>query len=538
MTDGSSQARPAVFVDRGAQLIEQQFEKHPQLMAEMYGVAGRAYADLGVDRPAIEYARLQLQTLRVQRADTRRIAKSLMLLAEISLSAYRNRDAEEHARRAVDLLPKEDALLPEALALLARAQVRIVKWTEARHSVDAARTLLGAGQANSSPAAAWLLFVEASLANLEGKVDEATALYERSIEEAIAAQGPLSRAAIDIRLWRARRLIEDESREGLAYLDAAVSAMEALGGTYRLRAALDVASLQMQLSFNSLAPYEESVSVLRGVKSRLEADGSPLPQEVRAQIDFYTGWALMGSGDIAAGSALLLRSADVLEGSTQNLWKQFEIFQGVGFALLYVGDHESADKAFRRTISIREEMGLGTSSSTIPYFLVALNLIMQGRPKEAEEFLSKAPRFVAVPGLVGQFVIDHGLTRARLAGGNISGALQALPRVSETIEKENTFPEFKHSHGEVLCASGDPTHGLELMLSAIAITGKSFGQNHPDLAKMRADAGLCALRMGDRPQAEELAALARRAFQAQPNVSPWFKEPLKRLDKQLGIKSI
>jgi hypothetical protein len=123
-----------------------------------------------------------------------------------------------------------------------------------------------------------------------------------------------------------------------------------------------------------------------------------------------------------------------------------------------------------------------------------------------------------------------------LAGGNISGALQALPRVSDTIE--DNHPYSKHLHGEILCASGDPTHGLELMLGSIAIVSRSVGQNHPDLAKMRADAGLCALSIGARPRAEEMADLARRAFQAQPNVSPWFKEPLKRLEKQLGIKSI
>jgi tetratricopeptide (TPR) repeat protein len=120
----------------------------------------------------------------------------------------------------------------------------------------------------------------------------------------------------------------------------------------------------------------------------LEADASPLPPEVRAQIEFYTGWALMESGDIAAGSALLLRSADVFEASTQNLWRHFEIFQGVGFALLYVGDHDSADKAMRRAISIREEMG---RASAVPYLFAALNLTMQGRYKEVEEFLSSAP---------------------------------------------------------------------------------------------------------------------------------------------------
>jgi hypothetical protein len=63
------------------------------------------------------------------------------------------------------------------------------------------------------------------------------------------------------------------------------------------------------------------------------------------------------------------------------------------------------------------------------------------------------------------------------------------------------------------------------------------GPNHPWLARTRAVAGLCLLAQGKRKLAEELADASRRAFIAQPNVSPYFKEPLKRLENQLGRKS-
>ena len=46
MTDGAARARPAVFVDRGAQLIEERFRGQPELQAELYG-SGRS----GVRRP-------------------------------------------------------------------------------------------------------------------------------------------------------------------------------------------------------------------------------------------------------------------------------------------------------------------------------------------------------------------------------------------------------------------------------------------------------------------------------------------------------
>ena len=62
-------ARPAVFVDRGAQLIEERFRGQPELQAELYGAVGRVYVDLGVDRLANEYATRQLESLRAQRAN-------------------------------------------------------------------------------------------------------------------------------------------------------------------------------------------------------------------------------------------------------------------------------------------------------------------------------------------------------------------------------------------------------------------------------------------------------------------------------------
>ena len=58
--------------------------------------------------------------------------------------------------------------------------------------------------------------------------------------------------------------------------------------------------------------------------------------------------------------------------------------------------------------------------------------------------------------------------------------------------------------------------------------------NAPQLARLRAIAGLCALAIGERKRAEEMAALSRRTFEAQPGVSPYFKKPLAQLEEQLA----
>jgi len=69
---------------------------------------------------------------------------------------------------------------------------------------------------------------------------------------------------------------------------------------------------------------------------------------------------------------------------------------------------------------------------------------------------------------------------------------------------------------------------------AIGLQEQLVYAHEPGLARARAVTGLCALLSGQRPRAESLAAQARQAFAAQPDVSPYFKAPLKELDRRLA----
>jgi hypothetical protein len=61
-------------------------------------------------------------------------------------------------------------------------------------------------------------------------------------------------------------------------------------------------------------------------------------------------------------------------------------------------------------------------------------------------------------------------------------------------------------------------------------------QSSPQRAYLRARAGLCAIAAGDRAAARSLAAQARAAFTAQPGVSPYYKAPLIKLERALGLR--
>jgi hypothetical protein len=77
---------------------------------------------------------------------------------------------------------------------------------------------------------------------------------------------------------------------------------------------------------------------------------------------------------------------------------------------------------------------------------------------------------------------------------------------------------------------------MPLILDFIQWYSTLVVDSEPYLNWYRALAGLCALGMGDKSQAHHFAALARRAFLAQPDVSPYFKAPLAKLERALGLK--
>jgi hypothetical protein len=124
--------------------------------------------------------------------------------------------------------------------------------------------------------------------------------------------------------------------------------------------------------------------------------------------------------------------------------------------------------------------------------------------------------------------------------GDVEGARALLPetdkRVAYTTNAVIALDGFDELRGEIRCASGERVAGLFDLRRSIGSQLVFSGPNHPRLARTRAIAGLCELAQGNRAAAEELASESRQAFAAHLNVSPYFKEPLKRLEQHLGRK--
>ena len=109
-----------LLLDRGAKLIETKFPGQPQLQAELYGVVGGIFADMGANAQAADYARRQVETLVAIDASDAEQAKATLLLAQALLAEGRIADARVRADRALALSERFDDLRPTALVLLAR----------------------------------------------------------------------------------------------------------------------------------------------------------------------------------------------------------------------------------------------------------------------------------------------------------------------------------------------------------------------------------------------------------------------------------
>ena len=363
MSEGSARTSPAEFVDRGAQLIEARFRGQPELEAELYGAVARVYVDLGVDRLATEYAMRQLNSLRAQNASGTRIARSLMLLSEAALTAERDADAEDLALQAVEALPRNDAMVPDALALLAQAQILGGKFQDAERNVTEGKRLLGVQGRSHSLAGARLTFADGLLLTSQNRFEDSRPHFEAAITQAQKVDGPQSNAATEFSLYFALELIEhDRSDDGRRYGKAAIAALEASGDIGRVRAARAKAALQQRQFSWGTASYSETIAVLDGVSAYLRSRASSIPAEVLAEVDYYRARAYLEWGEYGLARPLLESSAAVLLRSRQSLTWQARLASVHGWCAMHLGEHETADRFFREALDAETRLGRGQPS--------------------------------------------------------------------------------------------------------------------------------------------------------------------------------
>ena len=206
-----------------------------------------------------------------------------------------------------------------------------------------------------------------------------------------------------------------------------------------------------------------------------------------------------------------------------------------------LGRHDQAARYYSDAIELRKQSGDGKHPwAAGDYIGAALNFTMQGHFDEAEKVLASAPQFEELRGGgvgSGRYadIIPKTLATIKLVRGDAAAALKLLPPEERDQQAPLGYDDIQ-LRGEILCAAGRRAEGLPRLERAIGIQEQVFYAHEPGLARARAVAGLCALQAGQRSRAESLAAQARQAFAVQPDVSPFFKVPLKELERKLAIR--
>jgi tetratricopeptide (TPR) repeat protein len=533
--DSSGHVGADPLLDQGARLILARFPGQPDMQAELYGVVGRIYSDLGASQSAIEYGRRQLSLLDSLPPDRGRRAAALMLLAEASLEEGQNTDAESYATQATRAVLPEDPQWPDAQMLLARVLSSLGRLQLAADIAQKVEQLLQQQGSRPSAALAWVRWMKA------GSHDELQSDQISGIDTALAAEGPGSPTAITMRIARARGLIEtNHFAEGRQTLESALSAMHALGGASQIRAALAEGHFWARLYGMQGTSYEEAVAVIERDRAMLALASAPIPARVLARLDFDLAAVHIDHGSIEPGNRLLAGCAPTLLASTQSLGLRWEVVAVQGNLAMLQGQHDAADRLFAERMALRVQMGRGLDPfAAYDWAYRAINLTMKGDYGGAQATLAAAPTFGAQTsdpfGEGYTRVLPYELVRLRLAQGDVAGASKALPALpADAPPDSSTYFGPWALHGEVLCTSGNTGQGLKLLNGSMASNSSFVSPHDPGLARLHAQAGLCAFAAGDRVAAARHAAAARAAFTAQPSVSAYFKAPLARLENLLA----
>jgi eukaryotic-like serine/threonine-protein kinase len=527
------------FLDHGSRLIETRFPEQPEMQAMLYGVVGRGYLDMEVGQLAIRYARRQIAVLDTVPADTAVKVSALLLLADAYMREGQNAEAEAQARKAVELARFDSPLWLEAMALLATSQLNNGAAQAASATALLAENFSRSHQFDPSIGEVRLLELKMRLLGLQDKLEEVTPIFERALAIALQIEGPNSRTAADLRWRYAIHLsnnIRRRTEEAKALAGISLAAMRSNGVAGRIRAAVKAAEFWSRLHAHTLVPFAEAIKVVSESREFVAAQHTVIPPIVQARLDLYLGQLYLGWTDVQQAQRWMSRSVPLIKAVSKYPWEVANTMYFEGMLAMIMGKHVEAGVLFRQNVEALQRIG-GRHYIRAGWSSGIINLRMKGDFDAAEAMCDQGPPL----GSQVQSTFDASsegcgkVFRARieLDRGNPLAAANLLRESVLLSPNEQRSVETEILYGEVACATGRPGEGLPLLVDSIMQDIGSY-ENDPATARVRAVAGLCALALGDRKAAHNFAQLSRSAFATQPEVSPYFKAPLSKLERALA----
>jgi serine/threonine-protein kinase len=537
-------ATPLSLLEGGAQLIQQRFKGQPDMQAELFGVVGGVFSDMGAYKLAAEYATRRIEALDLVGTDKAERSKALFALAQALFDDGKFADAELRARKAEELATTDAPVLLDAVVLRVRLELALGKFDAARSSLLLLERLASSTAAPTA-AKAWALSFRARLLGEDSRLDEAISSFEKAIDTALHAEGPLSTTAITIRRTLAAVLIQNGNLiAGRRQYDAALAALHQLGGAHEVQAIYVSAQAAHDQNAGWALSVDEAVSEMRRCRRLLELSPMPVPKWYLAQLDFWIGEIQGLSGNVSSALPLLESSGDVLRKEFTSMSSLRRIAKLTGLVMGKAGRHDAANRLLRQALDLRLASGRKNHPTlAFDYALLSQNFTMAGDYAEAERTLAEAPRFEPLQGSPtggSEFnqIVEWARASIQIAQGNAKAALKLLRDNEPTTQEAALLSVYRATLGEALCADHQPVQGLAAMRQAIhELEAGGEHPDSPDLARSRSIAGLCALAAGNLNLASAYAAKARSAFTAQPGVSPYYKKPSEALDRKMGVRT-
>jgi serine/threonine protein kinase len=312
------------------------------------------------------------------------------------------------------------------------------------------------------------------------------------------------------------------------------------GGADAVRSNQLRVSLWAGMAAMSQVPVRDALKVVESGRRGVESQGVAIPDAIRSQMTFDYATLLARRGEVAEAIPLMVLSGASLRRESDAPISLSNLVLEEGNMYMLAGEHEKADAAFRELQRQWIVAGMNTSPKiTMAYVNLALNQMMLGRLDTARDWLDRSP---VVAPLVGDpesgdaYAQAVGWERARL------DLLQGRPdEALHRIEALQDFDDFETQLGiaglraEIDCAAGRAREGSARMRLVVKGRSEFSGyEGDPVLGRHLAVARLCALTERHVREAREFAERSHQVFAREPRVSPYFKEPLARLDRRLS----
>jgi len=525
------------LLKRGARLIDARFDGQPALQAELHGVVSGLFDEMANFELAELHAARRLEVLVHSGAPGVDKAIAAMAVSQALLKLGRAAQAEEPAAQAIGWAQGEPRLAVLARLQLAASLAAQSKAEALGRELDSVDAQIARDLPPASIERAMALGARASLASLTGHGSQAVDYAHQAVAVAAGIEGAASPRVLNLRwnLWRL--LMEFRQVDQARELGAAIIAdLRQLGGPQDGTAAFAEIYTTAFLFANDPGhrlSFDAAEAVVLADREIVRQRGCRGIADADAWGDYLLGGLYAAWHDFDRAEPLLRQALARIAPLGDELTLIPYAPRALAWVWIVRGDHARGDAV------LQSQLGLMTRRASPMAVRVRTSLAfsqsMQGRHGDALELLGPAAADPPAEASDAR-ALELALVRAGvlLGSGDATQALAALP-VAAALD---SLPGADGGQrGEALCAAGRSSEGLGALAKYVARESAWRSPASPFLARARAVQGLCALAAGDGQQAKALARQSRSSLPPGLAVSPYFKQPLEKLEGALGKAS-